>query len=138
MSGMSAMLAFGYILSDSLSWKWDLVSPEWDDEEYEMKWPEWVDPDDPVTSMGKRLDKAGLKAVKIDMYGNLNCDEVPVLLWAANSEHEADDGPALLTDFVYHSTAWTSALNEALEVLEIEPAERSRSGPQWILAPSAY
>lgn len=134
MSGMSAMLAFGYILSSNYQDRWDGLSfPEWDDEVCEMKWPEWVDPNDPVASMDNRLSKAGLKAVKIDMYGNFHWDEVPVLLWAAESEHEAGDGPLVLEDFVTSSTAWGRNLHRALDTLELTPAQQ---GPKWILAPS--
>lgn len=134
MSGMTAMLAFGYVLSHNYQDQWEgLSSPEWDDEEYEMKWPGWVDPEDPVESMDGRLIKAGLGTqVKISMYGNFNWPEIPVILWAAASAHEADDGPAALENFTSRSTAWTAALDRALEALEIRP----KACAQWILAPS--
>ena len=162
MSGMSALLAYGYILSTEECGEWNLVTPAWNDDTYEMAWPDWVDPEDPVTSLNDHLFAAetGFKyarqsrhatrpadyydeyrkaallhpsKVVLQPYGHWNWDAQDVLLYAKESAHEADDGAETIENFVVHSTGWTRALHDALDILGLVPKQ---NGPKWILAPS--
>lgn len=159
---MSALLAYGYILSGNSTGEWDLKSPTFNEDTYEMNWPDWVDPEDPMGSLGDKLfaartnfkyahlmgggdrpddyydemNKAHKAAppskVELCEYGNFSWDEVPVLLYVSESSREADDGPIGLENFAWAGGSWSTWLHDALEIMEIEP---NQPGPMWILAP---
>ncbi len=136
MSGMSALLAYGYILTYDHEGQWEeLLKPDYLEDIYEMDWPDWVDPDDIVSSMQERLNAhfKGESPVTVDFYGNFSWAEVPVVLYVTESKHEADDAPEYMENFIWSSTAWSTYIYEALLALEIELKKRE---PKWFLAPS--
>lgn len=146
MSGMSALVAFGYVLSYEEPGEWATKSPAYDEDSYEMQWPDWVeDPEDPVSSYEKRLSlywqRRGYGPATfehptvVQVYGAFSWDSQEVLLYVNESKHEAIDGPLALDEFVYSSTSWSTHLYDSLVALDIEMKER---GPKWIIAPSFY
>jgi hypothetical protein len=146
MSRMSALLAFGYVLSYEEPGKWETKSPAWDEEDYSytMKWPDWVvDPDDAASEYEVRLSiywqRRGYgpdsfeHPTRIETYGAWNWDSQAVLLYVNESKHEAIDDPLAIDEFVFSSTIWSTHLYDSLVALDIEMKE---SGPKWIIAPS--
>lgn len=139
MSGMNALLVYGYVLSVQHTWKWDLAEPAWDEDHYEMQWPRWVlNADEPYTAFEKRLTERGAHLqgkITLDMCGNCEWQDMSVLLFATESKHVAVDGAAVIEEFTFHSTGWNTALRKALDILEIVPLQQ---GPKWILAADVY
>jgi hypothetical protein len=163
-SGMTATLAYGYILSHDHTGEWDTVKPAYNEETFEMDWPDWVDPEDPVDSLSDRLfaGRTGFKYYKymsdyanrpddywdeyreaaaafpakaaIEVFGYHGWPEQDVVLYATESKREAMDTATVLEDLVWASTAWGGDIYDALITLDIEPTNR---GPQWLLIPSA-
>lgn len=131
--GLSATLAYGYILTYEHNGKWDTSSPVYDEEDYTMLWPEWVtDPDEPLSELEAKIREL---PVTIELVGNLEWDSQAIIIYANSSQHEAQDGPDVLEDFVVHSTEWNKVLDTALELLEITPEQL---GPLWVLSATSY